>query len=205
MPRRHTTPRGSRGYRDRLVKVRDPRQSFLIVCEGIKTEPLYFERFQEDHRLDAYVRVLGKGVDPAQLIDKALVESEKGSYDQVWCVFDRDSWLRQNFNSALAQAKRHEIRVAYSNEAFELWYLLHFNYYDTAMTRQQYIQKLEELLGHTYEKNSPATYGELRSRQQDALRNARNLLAQYDPPDPVNDNPSTMVHLLVEELLRFAR
>ena len=145
------------------------------------------------------------GLDPSQLIERALVERQKDDYDQVWCVFDRNSWPAQNFNSALVQARRNKIRVAYSNEAFELWYLLHFHYYDTGIQRQQYIQILEGLLGHPYAKNSATTYDELRSRQEDALHNARSLLAQYNPPDPANDNPSTTVHLLVEELLRFAR
>lgn len=96
-------------------------------------------------------------------------------------------------------------RLPTPNEAFELWYLLHFHYYDTAISRQQYIQNLEILLGHAYGKNSLTMYDELRSRQEVALRNAHTLLAQYIPPDPANDNPSTTVHLLIEELFRFAQ
>jgi leucyl-tRNA synthetase len=34
---------------------------------------------------------------------------------------------------------------------------------------------------------------------------AERLLAQYSPPNPAADNPSTTVHKLVEQLNRFAR
>jgi hypothetical protein len=50
MPERRSTgwPRRGqrRGYADRRVKTRELRQRFLIVCEGGKTEPRYFESFQ---------------------------------------------------------------------------------------------------------------------------------------------------------------
>jgi hypothetical protein len=205
MARRSATGRGTRGYRQRPVDVREPKQRFLIVCEGEKTEPNYFQGLRQDHRLNATVTVMGKGLDPSQLVETAETERRLGDYDQVWCVFDRDTWPAQNFNNALAQARRLGIGVAYSNEAFELWYLLHYYYFDTGIPRQEYIERLEERLGHPYAKNSRDTYRELHSRQEDALRNARTLLAQYEPPDPANDNPSTTVHLLVEELLRHAR
>jgi hypothetical protein len=205
MARRSDSGRGARGYQSRLVNTREPKQRILIVCEGSKTERYYFEELRRDHRLNAEVIVRGLGLDPSQLVETAQTESRLDDYDQVWCVFDRDTWPAQNFNNALAQARRLGIGVAYSNEAFELWYLLHFYYYDTGIPRQEYIERLDGLLGHPYAKNSRDTYRELRSRQEDALRNARTLLAQYEPPDPANDNPSTTVHLLVEELLRHAR
>jgi hypothetical protein len=205
MARRRSDQRGAKGYHDRRVNVRYPIQRFLIVCEGEKTEPEYFRRLRADHRLNAEVTILGLGVDPSQLVKEARSERRQGDFDQVWCVFDRDSWPTQNFNEAFAQAKRLNVRIAYSNEAFELWYLLHFHYYDTGIPRRQYCQMLDDLLGHPYKKNDPQTYAALRSGQDDALRNARTLLAQYDPLDPANDNPSTTVHLLVEALLHFAR
>jgi hypothetical protein len=40
-------------------------------------------------------------------------------------------------------------------------------------------------------------------RQPKALTNAQRLLAQYDPPNPAADDPSTTVHELVEQLIRF--
>lgn len=205
MARRSGSSRSARGYQPRLVNTREPKQRILIVCEGSKTERYYFEELRKDHRLNAEVIVRGLGLDPSQLVETAQTESRLDDYDQVWCVFDRDTWPAQNFNNALAQARRLGIGVAYSNEAFELWYLLHFYYCDTGIPRQEYIERLDGLLGHPYVKNSRDTYRELRGRQEDALHNARTLLAQYNPPDPVNDNPSTTVHLLVDELLRHAR
>ena len=74
---------------------------------------------------------------------------------------------------------------------------LHFNYYHTGITRQQARHQAGRLLGHPYAKNSTTIYGELGSRQDDALRNAGLLLAQNYPPDLVNDNLWTDVPLLV--------
>ncbi|MGD1701532.1 RloB domain-containing protein [Dapis sp. BLCC M229] len=56
-----------------------------------------------------------------------------------------------------------------------------------------------------YEKNRDAMYEILASMQPKAIKNAKNLLEQYYPSDPANDNPSTRVHLLVKQLNRFVR
>lgn len=108
-------------------------------------------------------------------------------------------------------ATRKNIRVAYSNEAFELWYLLHFNYHDTGIERARYKALLSKRLQEIdptcdeYQKNDPSTYDRLLSRQKKAIQNATRLLAQYDPRRPYDDNPSTTVHLLVQELREYAR
>ena len=201
MARRRLPGRGTKGYSERRLNTRELRQRFLIVCEGKKTERYYFRRFRTP---TVVVAVQGLGCDPIQLVRQTLELREKDDYDQVWCVFDRDTWPTDNFNEAISLANQRKVRVAYSNEAFELWYLLHFHYFDTALSRHDYPQRLSVLLGHPYKKNSTSTFDELLDRQPEAIRNAERLLAQYQPSNPANDNPSTTVHLLVQELNRFA-
>lgn len=85
-----------------------------------------------------------------------------------------------------------------------MWYLLHFNYHDTRIPRNEYISKLNSCFGKPYVKNSETIYDELENKIDDAIHNAQHLLNQYDVPNPATDNPSTTVHLLVEQLRRFA-
>jgi len=46
-------------------------------------------------------------------------------------------------------------------------------------------------------------YKILLPKQKAAIKNAKRLLAQYNPPNPEEDNPSTTVFELVEELNKF--
>lgn len=191
----------------RRANFREVRQRFLIICGGEQTEPNYFKAFRTP-KVVVTVQAIGRS--PLEVVEgghkRRLEEQRKGEqYDQVWCVFDRDEFLGQDFNGAIALAAKYGMGVAYSNEAFELWYLLHFHYLNTAVSRRDYIVRLHALLGHPYAKNSETMYAELERRIADAVRNAERLLAQYDPPNPANDNPSTTVHLLVDQLLRYAR
>ncbi len=96
------------------------------------------------------------------------------------------------------------IHVAYSNEAFEIWYLLHFYFHDAATSRTQYKKMLTARLGFPYKKNDPAMYDHLLHSQDVAIRNAKNLLNSYANHIPSSDNPSTTVHVLVEELNKYS-
>lgn len=194
----------SRGYSPRKVEIRKPIERFLIICEGEKTEPRYFESFRVPGFV-AEIDVKGFGYNPSNLVKTAKTLQDEGDYDQVWCVFDRDDWPKQDFNNAIANAQRAGFKVAYSNEAFELWYVLHFEFLNTGLPRQDYIVKLDKLLQHKYYKNSETIYEEIEKRQATAIKNAKNLFNQYDPTSPVNDNPSTTVYLLVEALNEFIR
>ncbi|WP_414755960.1 RloB family protein [Anabaena sp. CCY 9910] len=190
------------GYSPRKVDIKEIRQRFLIVCEGQKTEPNYFRSFRVPK---VVIDVQGLGINPTGLVDRAKELRSQGEYDQIWCVFDRDSWTEQDFCFAIKSANDEGIRIAYSNESFELWYILHFEFLDTGVSRSDYLRKLTALLGYQYSKNSESIYDELLSKQQKAIRNAENLLNQYSPCNPVKDNPSTTVHLLVLELNKFIR
>lgn len=186
----------------RAINFRDTVQNFLIVCEGGKTEPNYFRLFRVPKII---LNIEGTGYNTMSLVDETIQLKNDGEYDQVWCVFDKNSFPADDFNNAITKAQRNDIHVAYSNEAFELWFLLHFNYYDAALSRALYFDKLSELLGCRYAKNSEDMYDQIMHLKDIAIKNARKLLAKYNPHNPANDNPSTTVHLLVEELDRFAR
>jgi hypothetical protein len=82
----------------------------------------------------------------------------KAEDTQVWCVFDLDANAEANaekrlaaaieFDAAVDVALQAGIKVAYSNDAFELWILLHFEEVDPEIVdfrnRNIYYQKLTE-------------------------------------------------------------
>jgi 23S rRNA maturation mini-RNase III len=207
MNKKNSSRRTNIDYYHRKVKT---RRWFLIVCEGEKTEPNYFRMFPVDKKV-INLDIKGEGKDTKSLVEKAI-ELKNGlksdERDRVWCVFDRDRNDQnphdaQNFKAAITLAKTNGIKLAYSNDAFELWYLLHFHYYNTGISRKDYKNMLTKLLRHEYKKNSETIYEELKDKQQDAIKRAKLLLEKYDRPNPESDNPSTTVHLLVEELNSF--
>lgn len=183
-----------------------PKDSFLIVCEGEKTEPNYFNSFRVPGEIK---EVFGLGSNTVGLVEEALEIQKEAKkfgfkFDQVWCVFDKDDFPTANFDAAIQLAKRRNINVAYSNEAFELWYVLHFCYYNTPVSRHALENRLKGTLG-SYEKNSIEMYEILLDKQAQAIHNARSLLNSYSPVNPAQDNPSTTVHLLVQELNMFVK
>jgi len=176
------------------------RQRILIVCEGKKTEPNYFKKFPIPP--DSVVDVEGPGANTDGLVKEAIILMKKKKYHRVWVVFDRDSFTPKHFNNAIRLANANSIQVAYSNEAFELWYYLHFHYLEAGITRDDYCHRLSQpdCLGHKYIKKSETIYDEIINRQPIAIQNAERLLKQYNPKNPVSDKPSTTVHLLVDQL-----
>jgi hypothetical protein len=198
-PKSYLRPRG-RPYMLRQINTMNIRQRFLIVCEGEETEPNYFNSFRGPFS----VRVMGIGANTVSLVEEASRLASEDDYDQIWCVFDKDDFTEENFNGAIQLAHRQEIRVAYSNQAFELWYVLHFCYMNSAITRKDYIKLLEKKFGHKYEKNSQSTYRELLKYQATAIQNAKTLLEEYHPRRPGKDDPSTTVFELVKQLNKYS-
>jgi hypothetical protein len=197
----------SRAARSRATETRDERTKILVVCEGQKTEPNYFNAFPVDKEV-VVLEVSGSGANTDTLVLEAgslrqAAIDRKQPYNQVWCVFDRDAFPPDRTNRAFDLASQRKIRIAFSNQSFELWYVLHFNFHDTPQTRQRYVEMLSRYMERTYQKNDTEMYAALLSRQPVAIRNAKTLLGRYCPPRPEQDDPSTTVHLLVEELNRF--
>ena len=188
--------------------VREIKQSFLIVCEGEKTEPDYFKAFR---MTAATIKAVGQAMNTMTLVNKAISireadQKRKRVYDQCWVVFDKDDFPAKDFNQAIQLAEKNGFRVAYSNQAFEYWFLLHYNLYTGAIHRNQYKDMLTRLTGMPYSKSEgygAVMYNLLLSRQQQAINNAETVLAEISHGNPAEEESSTTVQRLVLELNKY--
>ena len=207
MAARRQNPRIERVLR-RSNGLRTVKQTFLIVCEGEVTEPEYFNAFR---LTSANVKAVGKGMNTISLVNEAIVikeqEKRKGrSYDQYWVVFDKDNFADSDFNAAIQKAQGNGFKVAYSNQAFEYWYLLHFNLYQGAIHRSRYADMLTNLLGFKYGKSrgdSMKVFNIIYPKTLIAIDNAKKVISQFDGSNPAKEESSTTVCDLVEQLLKY--
>ena len=192
----------------RRMGVRVIKQSFLIVCEGENTEPDYFKAFR---MTAATIKAVGQGMNTVSLVNKAISirkaeKAKKHSFDQCWVVFDKDDYPDNDFNQAILLAKSNGFRVAYSNQAFEYWFLLHFNRYMGAIHRNQYPDMLSKLIEMPYSKTQgfgALMYRFLLYRQRQAIDNAEAILAEVSHGNPAQEESSTTVQKLVVELNKY--
>ena len=198
----------------RKKNVRERQVRFLIVCEGTKTEPNYFSALIRDNTSTVIdVEIWGEGQGASDLVDMAVKIKESlekrnaMSFDRVWVVFDKDD--RTDFNKAIDKANKLGFKSAWSNESFELWFCLHFEYLNTPIGRSDYIKKLEGFFSKgkgdnnfKYKKGSSDIYELLKAygNEDSAKAHAKNLRALYDDDNYAEHNPCTMVDILVEEL-----
>ncbi|MEO0044241.1 MAG: hypothetical protein RL329_3689 [Bacteroidota bacterium] len=197
------------------------KKRYLIVCEGENTEPSYFKQFKLK---TATIKTLGEGFNTLSLVLRTMeiIDSEIDEYDYVWCVFDRDSFPAQRFNEAIKTAKKAGFQVAYSNQAFEYWLILHFqDHQGGALERQAYDDKINEYLKPLkckYDgKKSKIISDKLfeillandsktqRPRIQLAIERAKKILNWHESMEitPEQAESSTTVFKLVENILQF--
>jgi hypothetical protein len=177
----------------------------LIVCEGEKTEPNYFKAFPVKPEVCDSIDIQGKGYNTVSLVNEAILLRDNAEragkrYVEIWCVFDKDSFSDKNFNDAIKLAGSEKIQCAYSIEAFELWYLLHFQYCDSQLHRTQYARKLEKQMKKPYRKNDPDMFSVLLKNQKTAIKNAKRLWAEKANLPCHRQNPVTTVFKLVLKL-----
>lgn len=185
------------------------RRRVLIVCEDTKSACYYFKSFEVDPKR-AEVFPVGTGMNTDSLVEEAMKLKDRAAvacqpYNEVWCVFDRDSFPLTNYHRAFELARANGIKMAWANEAFEIWYLLHFNYHTAGISRNDYKAKLKPNL--EYDKADKTIYAKVKSFQETAIKFAHKLERHWNELGekfPERQNPSTSVHKLVEFLNELA-
>lgn len=197
----------------RKENTRTEREAVIIACEDSVSAPLYFKNLFHDlitnHAIAASSLVIVKHghTDPYGVLQDMLQYDDYKDFTHKWIVIDRDEERTnggghplENFNRAIAEASKKKINVAYSNPCFEIWYLLHFEYRNTPIDRDELYRKLVEELGYSKD-NLPDL---IPAQQSSAIKYAKNLIESWvsmqGETKPASDNPSTTVHELVEVL-----
>lgn len=200
---------------------RDVQRNFLIVCEGERTEPLYFEAIKRRMKSGAgsKIEIVGAGTHTQELIACARNAIQKRRiqgmppYYYVWILFDKDEFTDEDFDETdrliakendRAQPNEHPFwRSGWSNEAFELWYLLHFQDVSVPMPREQIFELLGKHLGGVYDKTDPKMFERLSGYLNGALLRAERLDARSGCGLPHACNPCTKVYALVGTLVGY--
>lgn len=216
----------------RKKQIKEQVKSVLIACEDKISSPNYFKmiikKLIEDKKItqDSLVIAKHEHVNPKGVLQDLLNHKKDDKtykdFEHRWIVIDRDiaringgGHPKDDFLTALSEAKSKKVEVAYSNDCFEIWYLLHFVYRNTAISRddviKEVIKRLKDKNYKTFSKlnkdnikteaMTKLIFDELLELQKTAIKNAKKLLENYaDLHNPETDNPSTKVFELVEIL-----
>ena len=171
----------------------------LVVCEGEKTEPNYFEEIRKSARIaPADIRVIPSelGTQPLRVVESAIREfSKKKAYDRVYAVFDRDD--HENYANAIhkAEAQNGKLKndegkpisfcAIVSVPCFEFWLLLHFVDVRALLPRVDVYDRLRQHIPE-YQKNANDVYErtehlfDVASERANALRVNSNRLTGTD-------------------------
>jgi len=138
-------------YRRRAPALR-LKNRVLVMCSA-QTEETYFKLFKEKHKSDlrnVIVEVVAhKKSDPMAVVTATV--SRKDGYDEAWAVFDKDDFI--DFDEAITLAVDSGINCAFSNEAIEYWFFLHFENRTGAMSRKTLNSELGRKLNIEYDKS----------------------------------------------------
>ncbi|MEI8384698.1 MAG: RloB family protein [Nitrosomonadaceae bacterium] len=214
MARENSPKNRQRAELERKQNKRASYDRIMIVCEGEKTEPLYFDEIRQFYRLSTTnikVRQSDYGTQPQKVVDFAIEECLKTKrWEHVYCVFDRDD--HPGFHNALQSVAaidqkykndlKQPIRFAAipSIPSFELWLLLHFD----CITREIHRDEVVSLLRQpnrlpSYDKGQGGHFARTRDKLPVAFDHAAQLIAERKRHG--NENPFTAVGELVQRLV----
>lgn len=210
---------------ERKKASRAEKKRVLIVCEGAKSEPLYFKKLIETFDLSKLkFEIYGQecGSDPISVVtfgEKVL--NADADYDYAFFVFDRDA--HPTYDNALSKIESMRKKVKFKNislsaivsiPCFELWLLLH-----SKQSTKPYAPKGKKSIGECvvddlrnvdgfkeYGKGSCDYFDSIKGKIDVAIRNAEILVenAVQTGSDKYQGNPVTLIHEMIKELRSFS-
>lgn len=135
-------------------------------------------------------------------------------YKHVWIVYDTDDFPQDYINRTAelcvqSSTEETEYHAIWSNQCIELWFLLHFSYFQSDIHRKEYWPKLSECMTMygfgIYSKGREDMYSILEPYMDSAIRNAKKLDAINQGRTPAMSAPGTKVFELIEKLRPYLK
>ena len=203
--------------KDRLKSKRQAPANYLIVCEGKKTEPNYFNGIKRKinekygNKVDVLIPnidVKGTGMNTTSLVKytQKTVNHANKVYGQVWVVFDKDDYNDEQFNSAIDNCN---YNVAWSNPNFELWLLAHFKKVSRYVSKDDVLQELSKEFQKNelgdYAKNDIDIFDKVASegKLHTAIKNCEYMEELNKDGQASQRNPMTRVYKIVDGLKEY--
>ena len=192
----------------------------LIVTEGTATEPQYFGKIRDiinEHYKDKiHLDVQGEGDNTLSLLDRAIYLAKKSAnvYKHVWVVYDTDDFPADHINETKQSCinlstEETQYHAIWSNQCIELWFLLHFSFYQSDIHRNEYWPKLTQWLKNIgkgeYSKGRKDIFQILRPYMDCAIANATRLDNLNKGRTPADSAPGTKVHELIKHLRPYLK
>ena len=201
-------------------------EQHLIVCQGEKTEPEYFNGIQmkinSKYKNKISIEILSDNSSCMKMLNvaKNKVKKDKNNqikYKHVWLVYDKDDFPSDEFDNIIKKVekinrKNKELKndepiyhVLWSNQCIEFWFLLHFIDLRVNIDRKKYIGKISENfkkfgIKGKYKKNDNLIYKKLEDFQLDAIKRAKDIINENKGKTPSNIAPGTNVYEIIEYL-----
>ncbi len=225
---RAKTPQRRKNSRHR-EPVRERMPDIIIACEDIDSAPTYFKEIvqalivQKKITQDSFVIAKHQHTHCEGVLEdlkQHKTQQGKGYRDfaHKWIVIDRDAeqgegqgHTQQDFTRALSESKKLKVEVAYANDCFELWYLLHFETLTAYLSRDDLITRVivklkvhnptqfSALDRNTIKSQAMAKliYQQILPLQYQAIKRGIKLEIDNQEEDPSTTNPATRIHHLV--------
>ncbi len=195
----------------RIINLRNSVYRIFIYSQGTVTEPAYFKFLRTKCSRNVKITIESKNISNSiKFINYGInnYKREIEDCDEFWFVFDKDNDSVLEFNKAIDGIKNPKCHSAYSNQAFEIWFIYHFQSQNSILSRDKYSEVLSKYLKFEYSKDSKAIdkIVKLLFEYTDiAIMNADNSLNHHNSEKrkPAESESSTTVHLLVKKIQNY--
>lgn len=200
-------------------KRKDPLPDVLIITEGEKTEPSYFNDVKNYIKTTGVVgkkitRLLqitdnGRKTSPRKIFEAAKKE-QNGGIPYVFIVIDDDDRKESlevlqecRYPQTTDEVSKDKINCIYSNPCFEYWALLHFKNSDKVYASSELSEILSECMPSYNKRNKVFTYNVMQKTEDSAAKNAAKIRQNHQSTGKVWERPSTNVDVLLAFIRKY--